>query len=116
MGFSSVVGAGLASSFYGCAIAAEAIGQETGDSTDRGDTDAGQVVDLPVGQVLLEVFHDLPAIDQGLQLGGRAEILEEISTLGGRLEADYGVKQGIFSTLLLSLGFVTIGFHVASMY
>ena len=106
----------MACPFYGGAVAAETIGQESCDAADGGDADAGQVVNLALGQVLLEVLDDLPAIDEGLEFRWRAEVLEEITTLGPGLQADYGREQRVFGALLLTFGFVAIGFHVESMY
>jgi len=116
MGFSSVVCAGLASSFYGCAITAETIGQEARDAADCSNTDAGQVVNLAIGQVLLEIFDHLPTIYECLEFCGGAQILEEIAALVPRLEADDGLKQGVFGALLLAFGIVSVGFHSESMY
>jgi hypothetical protein len=101
--FSLVVCAGVADSFDGRAVAAEAIRQESCDATDGGNADACEIVNLPIGQILLQVFHNLPAIDQCLEFGGSAEVLEEIAALSGRPEADYGLEKGILGTLLLSL-------------
>jgi len=98
-----VVRAGVAGSFDGGAVAAEAIRQESCDASNGSNTDACEIVDLSIGQVLLQVFHNLPAIDQCLEFGGSAEVLEEIAALSGRPEADYGLEKGILGTLLLSL-------------
>jgi hypothetical protein len=41
---------------------------------------------------LVQVFNDLPAIHECLELRGSAEILEEITALLNAAEADYGFK------------------------
>ena len=60
-------------------VTAKTVGQAAGDAPDRGNTDTGEVVDLPVGEVLLQVFDNLPSIDERLKFGWRAQILEEIA-------------------------------------
>jgi hypothetical protein len=67
-------------------VAAEAVAEEAGDAADRGHADAGQFVNAPVGQVLLQKLYHLPAVDQRLQLRRRAQVLEEIAALGTVLQ------------------------------
>ena len=106
----------MASSVDGGAVATETVGQETGDSPNCGNADARQIVNLPVGQVLFEVLHHLPAINQRLQLSRGAQILKEIAALIGGPKADNGLEQGIFGNFLLTLGFVAVGLHGEPMY
>jgi hypothetical protein len=70
----------LAGTFYCRLVSAESIAHKPRYASDGGNTDAGPVVYLPVGQVPLQQFNDLPAINQCLKLRGRAQVLEEIST------------------------------------
>ena len=55
----------------GC-IAAEAVSHKSRNPADSSDADPCDVVNLPIGQVLLQKTDDAPAINQGLQLGWRA--------------------------------------------
>src|SRR5690606_36877072 len=68
-------------------IAAVAVAEEACDAADRRDGHAGELVDLPIGQPFLEVRDDRPAVDEGLELRGRAEVVEELAALGLGLEA-----------------------------
>jgi hypothetical protein len=66
--------------------------------------------------VFLQVFDDLPAIDQGLQFCRRAQVLEKVSALVAVPQAYHGVEEGVFGAVLLAFGFVAVGFHVEPMY
>ena len=67
----------VVSPFDGRLVAAKAIREEAGDTSDRRDADARQIVNAAIGQPLFEVFDDLPAINEGLEFGRRAQILEK---------------------------------------
>src|SRR5687768_10348432 len=62
-------------------VAAVARDQETRDTTDRRHGDAREVVDLAVGQAILQVFDDGPPVDERFELCRRAEIGEELLAL-----------------------------------
>jgi hypothetical protein len=94
-----------------CAVTAKAIGEESGNAPDGSNTDARQVVNLAVGKSLLEICNDLPTVNERLEFGWRAEVLEKTAALPGRFEADYGLEKVIFGTRLLPFGFVAIGFN-----
>ena len=64
-------------------VAAEAVAQEARNAANRRDANARQVVDPAIGQVLLQQFHDLPAINERLQFRRCAQVFQEISTLVG---------------------------------
>ena len=102
---------GLVGAFYGCLVTTKTVGDESCDAPDRGHTDTGEVVDLPVGEILLQVFNDLPSIDQRLKFGRRAQVLEEILTLLRGLEAVDGLKKGTFGIGLLAPCFIAVRFH-----
>jgi len=53
-------------------VASESVAEEAGNAADCRDTDTGQVMNLAVRQALFEVLNDLPAINERLELGGRA--------------------------------------------
>src|SRR5262252_5574208 len=74
-------------------VAAVAAGEETRDAADRRDRHAGELVNLAIGQAVLEVLHDGPPVDERLDLHGRAEVREELLALGFRAQAqDRAVK------------------------
>jgi len=93
------------------AVTAEAIGEKARNSTDSGHTDPGEVVDLAIGQALLQVFDNLPAVHEGLEFGWGAQVLKEISALIDAIKADDGIEQGALGAGLLAIGFVSIRFH-----
>ena len=102
---------GLLGTFDGGLVTTETVGEESRDPPDRGHTDTGEVVDLSVGEILLQVFHHLPAIDERLKFGRRAQILEEITAFLKALEAVDGFEQGALGIGLLTAAIVTIGLH-----
>ena len=93
------------------AVAAEAVGQESGNTTDGSNTDPRQVVDLPVGQTLFQIGNNLPTIDERLQFRGCAEVLEEIAALVDVCQADDRLKERVFGARLLTVGIVSVRFH-----
>jgi hypothetical protein len=95
-------------------VPAETIGQESRHSTDRGYANARYVVDLSVGELLDQKFHDLPAVNERLQLGGSTEIPEEPPAFIDILQADNSPEQRIFCPRLLSRRVVTIRFHLCT--
>ncbi len=92
-------------------VAAKSIAQETRYPTDRRDTNAGHVVDAAIGEILLQIANDLPAIDQRLQLRWRAQVLEKFTTFLNVLETVHRAKKGIFVAFLLADSVVAVGFH-----
>jgi len=96
------------------AIPTKAIRQAAGDAPDGGDADASKVVDLSVGEVLFEVFNDLPTVEEGLELGWSAEVLEEITAFIDAFQADNGLEERVFGACLLAFGVVSVRFHLCS--
>lgn len=92
-------------------VAAETVREETGNAPDGRYADPGEVVNFSVGQALLQVFDDLPAIHEGLEFRGSAQILQESSTLVDGLEAADSSAERVFGACLLAFCFVTIGLH-----
>ena len=92
-------------------VTAMTIGEEPRDASDRGDTDPGHVVDAAIGKVFLQQADDPPAIDQRLQLGRRAQVLEKIAAFAQILQADDRSEEGVLIAFLLPGRFVSVGFH-----
>src|SRR5262245_4569963 len=59
-------------------VTAVARDQEPRDAADRRDGHARDLVNLAIGQAVLEVLHDRPAVDERLELGRRAQVAEEL--------------------------------------
>ena len=74
------------------AITAKSIGQATCHPPNCRYADASEIMNSAVWEPLFQVFNDLPAIHECLELRGSAEILEEITALLNAAEADYGFK------------------------
>ena len=102
---------GLVGAFYGSLVTTKTVGEATGDPPDGGHTDTGEIVDLPIGEVLLQVFHNLPAIDERLKFGRCAQIFEEIAALLKAFEAVDGFEKSTFGVGLLAPGFIAVWFH-----
>ena len=81
-------------------VATEAVGKKTGDATNGGNADAGQVVNFPVGEAFFEVVDDLPAVNQRLQFRGRAQIFKKGTAFLGGIEAVDGLVKRRFVALL----------------
>jgi hypothetical protein len=92
-------------------VAANAVREETGNATDRRYADAGKVVNPTVGQSLFEIGDDLPAINERLEFGGSAEVLQETAALVDRLETDQGFEEVVLGTFLFAASVVSIRFH-----
>jgi hypothetical protein len=92
-------------------VAAKPVTQESRNPADRGDADAGHVMNAPIGDILLKQANNLPAIDQRLQFGRRAQVFEKVSAFGGILQADHRIEEGVFVAFSLACGVVSIGFH-----
>ncbi len=92
-------------------IAAGAVAKTTCDAPDRGHAHAREIMNLSVGQFLLQVCDHLPAINQGLQLRRSAKVLEEEAAFFHALQRDNGIEQCVFGALLLAFGFVAIWLH-----
>ena len=107
---------GIVSPFDGGLVAPESIRQEAGDATYGRDADPREIVNLAVGQALLQVFDDLPAVYERLEFRGRAQILEEIAALVARLQADDGLEKGILGTHSAPVAVVSVRLHNVSMY
>ena len=86
------------------------------DAPDRRYADTGQVVNLAVGQVLLQQLDHLPAILERLQLRRGAEVLEEIAALVDRSQADDGFEKRVLGRFLAALTVVTVRLHRVLMY
>src|SRR5690349_14148587 len=59
-------------------VTAVACDQEPRDAADRRHGYARDLVNLAIGQAVLEVLHDGPAVDERLELGRSAQITEEL--------------------------------------
>lgn len=92
-------------------VAAESVTQEPRHAADRRDADAGHIVDLSIGEILLKEAGDLPAIGERLELGWRAQVFEKITTFGQVLQADDGPEQGVLVAFALARCVLSIGFH-----
>ena len=104
MGMEGTVDCGL--------VAAESVCEKARNAPYGSDTDPGQVMNLTVGQPLLQVFNNLPAVYERLEFRGCTQVFEETPTFVDSLETAESCAQGIFGTRLLSLCFVSIGLHV----
>ena len=93
-------------------VAAETVGEETGNAPDGRYTDPCEVVNFSVGESLLQILDDLPAIHERLEFCRGAQILEESATLVDRLEATDSIAKRVFGARLLAFCFVAIGLHV----
>jgi hypothetical protein len=60
-------------------VATEAVGQETCDPPHGRHTNAGNVMDLAIGEALLEKFDHVPAINERLEFRRSAQIPQEIA-------------------------------------
>src|SRR5687767_8621616 len=89
MGFSGVT----LQAIDGERITAIAVGEATRHASDGGDADAGQAVDLAIGDAFLQPVHDRPAVRYGLEFRGRAEVAEECAALVHGLEGQHSGKQ-----------------------
>lgn len=101
----------MVAGFDGGEVAAIAVTQESCDPTDRGDADACQFVYATIGKIALQKANHLPAIDECLQFGRRAQILEKVSALLRALQATHCFKKRIFVASSLSGSLVLLGFH-----
>lgn len=72
-------------SVYRRTVTAGPARKASGDPPDCRDADTGQVMDFPVREVFLQIFNDLPAINQRLQFGRSTQILEKASDFPGVL-------------------------------
>jgi hypothetical protein len=108
MGISSV---GVMGSFDSSLVAAETVREESRDASDRRHTDASEIVNLSIGQTLLEILDDLPSVDEGLEFCRRAQVFEEIPSLLDTLEAHDSLEESVFRPGLLALGLVAVWFH-----
>ena len=94
----------------GC-VTAKAVAHKARNPANRGDADPGHVVNPAIGEILLQKTDDSPAIDQGLQLGRRTQVLEKITTFTEILQADDRPEERVFIIFLLPGRFISVGFH-----
>jgi len=92
-------------------VAAETVGEETGNTPDGRYTDPSEIVNFSVGQALLQVLDNLPAIHERLQLRRGTQVLEETAAFVDCLEATDSGAQRVFGARLLAGCFVPIGLH-----
>ena len=92
-------------------VAAETVGEETGNAPDGRYTDPGEIMNFSVGQALLQVLDHLPAIHERLEFGRGTQILEETATLVDRLEATDRIAERVFGACLLASCIVAVGLH-----
>ena len=64
----------------------------------------GLAVDLAIGQVALQQPDHGPAVGQGLQLGGRAQVAEEVAALLDGAQREDGLEQGALGGGFLARG------------
>ena len=98
-------------SFDGGLVAAETVGEKTGNAPDRRYADPCEIVNFSVGQSLLQVLDDLPTVHERLELRRSAQVLEEAAAFVDRLEAADSRTERVFSTRLLAGRFVAVGLH-----
>ena len=92
-------------------VAAEAVVQKSGNASDSGNTDSGQVMNLPVRQILLQKFDDLPAIYERLELRRRTQIPEKNAALVDGAERNDCFEQFVLAALSLAVGILSVGLH-----
>ncbi len=92
-------------------VAAKSVTEEARYPADRGDANAGQIVDAAIGESFLQKANDVPAIDQCLQLRGGAQVFEEVTAFGQVLKPVHRFKKGIFIAFPLADSVVSVGFH-----
>src|SRR5579863_2272344 len=96
-------------------VAAVALGEKARHAADGGNADAGQAVDLAVGQATLEAFDNRPAVGHGLHLGRGAQIAQEGAALLGGLEQRKRGAQGALGERLLARSDVLVDLHSSSI-
>src|SRR5262245_48998430 len=92
-------------------VAAVTRHDEARDAPDGRDTDTGEPMDLSVGQALLQELHHRPAIGHGLDLGGRAQVLEERLAFLGRAQRRDRGEQLLFRLDFLAGRDVAVELH-----
>jgi hypothetical protein len=102
--------------FYGesierSSVAAKSVAEEARNTADGRDTDAGQVMDLTIGHVLLQTLDDLPAVDQCLKLRWCTQVSEKIAAFTDVMQAQDSLEQRIFCFALVSFGILPVRFH-----
>ncbi len=93
------------------AIAAVAVSEKSCDAPDRGDADAGKIVDAAVGKTVFKQFDHLPTIYERLQFRRRTKVLQEVVAFSRSAQRNNGTTQGFFRRFLLAFGFLSIRFH-----
>jgi hypothetical protein len=84
-------------------IATAAVAEATSNTTDGGDANACQIVDFAIRQVFLQVFNDLPTINQSLKLSWCTQILEKTTHFRGVFQFDEGREKVVLSLSSLPL-------------
>ena len=79
---------GVVKALGGQCVAAVAGDDESRHAADGREADAGEPVDLPVGQSAAQQFDDGPAVGQRLQFRGRAQIAEERAAFVGCVQRE----------------------------
>ena len=95
----------------GDGIAAMTGVQVARDPADGRHADAGLALHLPVGDLVLQPDGDRPAVGQGLQFRGRAEVAQEITAFFDRAQGQQGLAQRAFGGGFLAGGNSTVIFH-----
>src|SRR5882672_3882692 len=112
---SSMAGGLLTHTFDGNFVTAVAAGQEPRDPADRRNTDTGQAMNFPIGQLTLQVFDHAPPVRHGLNLGWRTQIAQEGAAFLGRLQGREGRVQIALCERFLPGGDVSVAFHGVPM-
>ena len=92
-------------------ITAGAIAETSGDTAYGRNADAREVVYFPIRQVLPQICHNLPAVNQRLKLGRCAQVVEELTQFAGIAQDHERFEEVFLSAMLLAVRFVSIGFH-----
>ena len=101
----------MGGSIDGCLVTTGSIGEAARDTADGGYADTAEVMNFAIGEVFLQISDDLPPIHERLQLGGCAQIREEIATFSDTLQSHYCLEERVFGARLLAFGFVSVRFH-----
>jgi len=92
-------------------VAAITLAQEARDSADRRHADGRAVVDLAVCHAPQQVRHDAPTVDQRFELGRCAQVAQERTHLGDRVERQQSAAQALLDLGRLGFRFERTAFH-----
>src|SRR5260221_9313971 len=98
------------------AVAAVSRRQVASHPADRGDADAGLLVDFAIGQAAFQQLDHRPAVRHGLQFGGRAQVAKEAAAFLNAAQRQNRSAERALMLLFLADGDGTVGFHGAIMY